>query len=299
MSKQPIVSIILPTYNRSLLIKRCVESILSQSYTNWELIISDDGSKDDTASIVKKCLKLDPRIQANFNENNKGLPSNRNIALALSKGELVFFIEDDLILHPLCVETLVNTYNLLSSYNIRIGAISPRLIEDFSPYTYYPFDKGRANKKKLPFVFNKWTGEVFNNYTEDFGDIIETITGHACSLYNAQVVKNVGGYEENAYKGTYKREETDLNFRLSKNGYKFYFQPAATAQHKKIKIGGCRKPNHTAYYYSVINHIKFLIRIFGIKSTYMVPCFLLVFNLRIIKQTLFRWRVSISISKNS
>lgn len=100
MNKTPRVSIILPTYNRSSLVRRCVDSILKQTYTNWELIISDDGSIDDTATIVMEFTKLDSRIKVNINANNQGSPRNRNIALAMATGELTLYIEDDLILHP-------------------------------------------------------------------------------------------------------------------------------------------------------------------------------------------------------
>ena len=61
--KEQLVSIILPTYNRSELIIRCVNSVLNQTYGNWELIISDDGSKDETSAVVRECAKLDSRIK--------------------------------------------------------------------------------------------------------------------------------------------------------------------------------------------------------------------------------------------
>jgi len=283
--KEQLVSIILPTYNRSELIKRCVNSVLNQTYTNWELIISDDGSKDETPVVVRECTKLDPRIKAKINEVNHGTPSNRNIGLSLAKGSLIFFIEDDLILFPDCVETLVNTYNSLVSSGIKVGAVVPRLLED-NPISHINADlhKKEATDKKLPFVFNKWTGEVYNNYTEDFNEVQETVTGHACCLYNRSALKEIGGYEEKAYKGTYSREETDLNFRLRKAGYKFFFQPKAASEHRKIKTGGSRQSNEFKfYYYHMRNHVVFLIRIFGIKAMYMVPCFIANVGFRLLK----------------
>ncbi len=57
--KEQLVSIILPTYNRAELIKRCVNSVLNQTYDNWELINSDDGSKDETSSVAEECTKFD------------------------------------------------------------------------------------------------------------------------------------------------------------------------------------------------------------------------------------------------
>jgi glycosyltransferase involved in cell wall biosynthesis len=283
--KEQLVSIILPTYNRAELIKRCVNSVLKQTYGNWELIISDDCSKDETPAIAEKCTKLDSRIKAIINKVNHGTPSNRNIGLSQSKGDLVFFIEDDLILLPDCVETLVETYNSLVSLGIKAGAVVPRLLED-NPILHINADlhKKEANAKKLPFVFNKWTGEVYNNYTEDFEEVQETVTGHACCLYAVSALRSLGGYEEKAYKGTYSREETDLNFRLGKAGYKFFFQPKAIAEHRKVMTGGSRQSNEVEfYYYHVRNHIVFLTRIFGIKAVYMVPCFIANIGVRFFK----------------
>jgi glycosyltransferase involved in cell wall biosynthesis len=154
--KEQLVSIILPTYNRSELIKRCVNSVLNQTYGNWELIISDDGSRDETPAVAEECTKLDSRIKAIINKVNNGTPSNRNIGLSKSKGDLVFFIEDDLILLPDCIKTLVNTYNSLVSSGIKVGAVVPRLLED-NPILHINADlhKKEANAKKLPFVSNK------------------------------------------------------------------------------------------------------------------------------------------------
>jgi glycosyltransferase involved in cell wall biosynthesis len=284
--KEQLISIILPTYNRSELIKRCVNSVLNQTYSNWELIISDDGSKDETPIVARECEKLDSRIKAKINVVNHGTPSNRNIGLSLVRGNLVFFIEDDLVLFPNCVETLVNTYTSLVSSGIKVGAVVPRLIE-YNPISYINEDlhKKEANEKKLPFVFNKWTGEVYNNYTEDFNEVQETVTGHACCLYNRSALQEVGGYEEKAYKGTYGREETDLNFRLSKAGYKFFFQPEAVSEHKKIKTGGSRQSNQAKfYYYGIRNHFIFLVRIFGARAIYMIPCYLINTQVRLLKK---------------
>ena len=288
---EKLVSIILPTYNRSELIKRCVNSVLNQTYSNWELIISDDGSKDETPAIAEECTKLDSRIKVKINKVNHGTPSNRNIGLSFSKGDLIFFIEDDLILLPDCVETLVRTYNSLVSSGIKIGAVVPRLFED-NPISHINANlhKKEANEKKLPFVFNKWTGEIYNNYTEDFGEVQETVTGHACCLYERNALRSLGGYEEKAYKGTYSREESDLNFRLSKVGYKFFYQPKAVAEHRKIKTGGSRQTNELKfYYYHIRNHIVFLIRIFGIRAIYMVPCFVANIILRLLSRTVVNY----------
>ena len=160
------------------------------------------------------------------------------------------FIKDDLILLPDCIEILVKTYNSLVSGGIKLGAIIPRLFEDnIILHINAELHKKGARAKKRPFVLNKSIGEVYKDYIEDLEEIQETVTGHACCLYAASALRSWGGYEEKAYKGTYSREETDQNFRLSKVDYKFFFQPKAMVEHRKIKMGGSRQTNELDLYH--------------------------------------------------
>lgn len=263
----PRVSIILPTYNRSKLIDECVKCVLTQDFTDWELIILDDNSSDDTPIICKKLEEEYDNITYHRNIIRKGLPGNRNSGIDVSKGELVLFIEDDLLLNDFCLKTLVETYDELKE-DEKIGGIAPRLIvEGLRPF---------KQKQSSPFIINKFTGEIYTDYSINLDAIKEVPTVHACSLYKKEALKEVGGYNETVYKGNYKREESDLNFRLLKLGYKFYFQPKAAADHIKVDYGGCRVNSKTwEAYYIVRNHIVFVIRIFGIKSIFMIPLFLI------------------------
>lgn len=279
MSKRPLVSIILPTFNRASILGACIESILNQSYTSWELLISDDCSTDNTVEVIKNYVIRDSRITGTTHEHNLGLPRNRNTALFAAKGQLVFFIEDDLVLHQDCLEKLVSTYN---SFDMRNIVIVPRLIENTDP-------DQEAVRRNVPFYINRITGEIFNNYGQDFGNVLEVEMGHACCLYPGDQLRAIGGYEEKAYKGTYCREESDLNIRLINEGFKFYFQPAAVADHNRVSTGGCRLLSgrlRQTYYYAR-NHVVFLLRNFGIRSAYMVPCFLIVLSHRMIVNNLF------------
>lgn len=97
----PLVSIIIPTYNRANLLGETLNSILSQTYENWECIIVDDGSTDDTFEVVEKFLKTDSRFQFYHRPTNrpKGANTCRNYGFELSKGEFVnWFDSDDLML---------------------------------------------------------------------------------------------------------------------------------------------------------------------------------------------------------
>lgn len=89
------VTIILPTYNGGKYIKRAIESILHQTFFNWELLIIDDGSKDNTEEVVKKYLDKDSRIVYLKNEVNLGIQKTLNKGLQSSNGEFIARIDDD------------------------------------------------------------------------------------------------------------------------------------------------------------------------------------------------------------
>jgi len=97
-----LVSIIMPTYNCGRFIKESIDSVLSQTFTNWELIIVDDCSNDDTQDIVHSYI--DPRIHYWQNEQNMGAALTRNKALRKAKGRYIAFLDSDDIWTPTKLE---------------------------------------------------------------------------------------------------------------------------------------------------------------------------------------------------
>lgn len=96
---QELVSIIMPSYNTGRFIKETIESVLSQTYSNWELIIVDDCSTDDTDEVVKPYLS-DERIKYLKNEKNSGAAVSRNYALREAKGRWIAFLDSDDLWSP-------------------------------------------------------------------------------------------------------------------------------------------------------------------------------------------------------
>src|SRR5450830_803139 len=86
ITTQPLVSVLLPVYNGELYIREAIESILAQTYSNFELIIINDGSSDDSERIINSFL--DPRIRY-YRQENQGLPATLNRGIELSKGEII------------------------------------------------------------------------------------------------------------------------------------------------------------------------------------------------------------------
>ena len=89
-----MISIIVPVYNVEKYIKRCVDSVISQSYLDWELVLVDDGSTDDSGKICEEYAKKDSRIRC-FHKSNGGQASARNLGLENANGEYISFLDSD------------------------------------------------------------------------------------------------------------------------------------------------------------------------------------------------------------
>jgi GalNAc5-diNAcBac-PP-undecaprenol beta-1,3-glucosyltransferase len=114
---KPKVTIIMATYNRADLIVETLESIVKQSFKDWECLIIDDGGTDNTKEVISFILESDERF--NFYKRpkkyKKGLPGCRNYGLDLAKGDGIIFFDDDDIVHP---DNLKKGLEVLEFYNV-------------------------------------------------------------------------------------------------------------------------------------------------------------------------------------
>ena len=95
MNNRELVSIVTPAYNCEKYIAETIESVLAQTYTNWEMIIVNDKSTDNTLNIIKQYTKLDKRIKLINLSENSGAAVARNVALDNAKGRFIAFIDSD------------------------------------------------------------------------------------------------------------------------------------------------------------------------------------------------------------
>ena len=99
-TKKPLVSIITPSYNTAPFIGETIESVLAQTFPEWEMIIVDDASTDNSPQIIRQYAEKDPRIKPVFLKENKGQGPARNIATDLAQGKYLAFLDSDDIWHP-------------------------------------------------------------------------------------------------------------------------------------------------------------------------------------------------------
>jgi glycosyltransferase involved in cell wall biosynthesis len=103
----PLISIIIPVYNTDEYIKKCLMSVIRQTYKNLEIIIINDGSEDNSLSICEDIAEEDPRISI-YSQKNGGASSARNHGIDIAKGKYIYFIDSDDYIIPTCIESLVS-----------------------------------------------------------------------------------------------------------------------------------------------------------------------------------------------
>jgi glycosyltransferase involved in cell wall biosynthesis len=170
---QPLISIVLPTYNGSKYLALSIESCLSQSYTNWELIIVDDCSTDNTPQIIESFKTRDPRIKSTRNEHNKKLPMSLNAGFALGTGEYFTWTSDDNYYASHALETLLSPF--LSDPSIGLVYSNYQTIDDQNKITG-----------------SKIFGDVNKNMVEWKGC-------GACFLYKRDLHFDLKGYDPSAF----------------------------------------------------------------------------------------------------
>ena len=93
-SRLPEVSVIIPTFNRAKYIEDCLNSVIQQSLDNWEIIIIDDGSEDETYSVVKSYLETNENIRYTFHKN-RGVTLSMNVGMKMCGGKYITFLGSD------------------------------------------------------------------------------------------------------------------------------------------------------------------------------------------------------------
>lgn len=168
----PKVSVIIPSYNHSQFILETLESVLSQTFKDFECIIIDDGSTDNTKDIVLDWIRIDERFRYYFQEN-AGLSSARNKGISLSIGQYILPLDSDDKISDNYLEKCFLTLNSNSRVKIAYGEA---------------FFFGNSNKK--------WNLDIYN-----FDDLLYKNMIYCTGLFRKEDWKYVGGYDENLKSG--------------------------------------------------------------------------------------------------
>jgi glycosyltransferase involved in cell wall biosynthesis len=186
METKPLVSIVIACYNDAQYIEQAVQSALSQTYSNIEVIVVDDGSNAETKRVLKK---TEPRITKLITQENQGQSTARNVGIQQAKGDYILVLDSDDFFEPLFCEKAIAVF--LKSNDVKIVTCNANLLyEDGSVNVYTP--QGGTIKN-------------FIHYNEAL----------ASSLFKKEDWNSCGGYDESMKQGF---EDWEFFIRILKTG---------------------------------------------------------------------------------
>jgi glycosyltransferase involved in cell wall biosynthesis len=150
MRSQPIVSICIPSYNSEEFIATTLESVLSQKFADFEVVVADDKSTDGTIPVIKAFK--DPRIRLVENEQNLGLGRNWNNVLSCARGEYVKLLGDDDVLYPECLGRQVEALECPANASAVLAICNRNVINGRNEVVMrrgFPFGPGLVSGRKL------------------------------------------------------------------------------------------------------------------------------------------------------
>ena len=198
---EPTISVIMATYNRASLISRAIESILDQTFQDFELIIVDDGSSDNTKEVIAGFMQKDLRVKYFKNKKNLGLPKTRNEGIKVSRGKYIGLLDDDDEWLPDKLEKQINKFQ---STPETIGLIYCGLA--------YISQSGKTSKTIIP----RLKGNLFQDILK------ENFFGSSTPLIKKECFEKSGLFD-----GTFSNgEDWDMWIRISKN-YEIDYVPEA------------------------------------------------------------------------
>ncbi len=196
--QKPLVSILTPFKNTDCFLTDCLNSVITQTYTHWELIIVDDSSSDNSYKIVEEFAKKDSRIKL-LRNSGKGIINALQLAFNHSQGNLITRMDSDDIMRPEKLKILVNNLLKFGKQHVAIGLVS-----------YFSEDGIKEGYKKYEAWLNELT-KTGNNYTEIYKECV--IPSPCWMVFRSDLI-DCDAFNPNTYP-----EDYDLAFRFYKNNF--------------------------------------------------------------------------------
>jgi glycosyltransferase involved in cell wall biosynthesis len=195
-----LVSVVIPAFNRARTIEAAVKSVQAQTYANWEVIVSDDGSTDNTKEVVGRMIASDGRIRFIGYEKNRGAQAARNAGIKAAKGEWIAFLDSDDEWLP---ESLQLRLTVASHDHVSVVHSGAYIVHTGKPREIYPIPQ--------------WSGQIYKKVLTGEGPIFPTL------LVKREALERIGYLDEKIVS----YQEWDTAIRLSKE-FLVGFEPKPT-----------------------------------------------------------------------
>lgn len=270
-----LVSIVIPTYNSSSFIERCLSSVLKTTYPNYEVILVDDCSTDSTREILSRFAKKNKRIKLIFNQKNILAAASRNSGFNYSSGEFIALLDHDSEVDSHWITEMVKKMQTDNTIGIVQGKV-------------YDINK-RNTLQNVGLKIYPQTGWVYSpawgvKDRKQFDAIQNIVAGATGVLYRKSAFKKIGGFDE--YLGI-NVDDLDINWRMWIAGYSTVLAPHAITYHwskKQHTRDSWIKRRSWEFHYAKILRIflknySFPIVIYYTSSFLLISVFRGVFNI--------------------
>lgn len=217
------ISIIVPIYNAEQYVAACVQTVLAQTFTNFELLLIDDGSTDASLSIVKKLAEKDSRISV-YTQENKGVSAARNRGLLNAKGKYITFVDAD---DTIAIDMYEVLHRTIIMYNVDV--VNSRLSDEEMQSLKFDFvyDNSKMQEEIIPLLLNS-----------------DSINSVCTKLYSHKIIKeNKLFFDENLTDG----EDNLFNLMYFNYSQKVVFI-AYQGYHYNIVVGSATNDSSKDYY---------------------------------------------------
>ncbi len=252
-------SIIVPSYNKVSFIEQTIQSVISQTNPNWELILIDDNSTDGTQALLEKYIKFDARIQIHFNSENKGGNYCRNQGLKLATGTYIVFLDGDDLLVPFCIEQRIQAIENNPSFDIWVFPMGTfiKSIGDHSASNWIPPSNnsdflGLFIKHKLPWaicqpIWKREKLEDLKGFNETFIRL-QDVELHTRALIKGLKISTFPNQKVDCYyrideqRNELNTNDFMVNFINGAIHYYITFYNSLSQKHKKNLVGSLLEP---------------------------------------------------------
>lgn len=251
--KEPLVSIVISNRNSGKFLLNCINSILSNVYSNYEIIIVDNASTDDSLGLVDEAHGGNPHVLIVRNKNDLGPAAGRNLGIGLSKGKYVAFLDSDTEVDRSWLHEMVKKMERDST----LGACQSKLLlmDDRTKFDY-------AGDYLSPFGILVQRASHGEEDRGQFSQVSEIFTAKSSSMMTRRdALLQAGLFDEDYYMFV---EETDLSWRIWLRGYRILYVPKSIVYHK---FGTYTNAMRRISSY----HAKYLYRYHGTKN-YIMTC---------------------------
>jgi GT2 family glycosyltransferase len=252
-NREPLVSILVLNYNGKMFLKECYDSILKSTYQNYELILVDNNSSDDSVVFTQAHYPIVKIIQTH---RNAGYSRAYNIAFKEAKGKYYLLLNNDVVVDKNWLEPLVN----VAEENHKIGALQPKIrsLIDDGYFEYAGASGGFLDKYGYPFL----RGRIFYTIERDEGQYDDETfvfwTSGAAMFIRAEALEKSGNLDEDF---VHHMEEIDLCWRLHLVDYQLKVIPRSVIYHyagATIKVDSFKKIywNHRNGIFTLIKNVE-------------------------------------------